>query len=219
VKPSDLRPPARPARRRPGSASRWPRHPPHRTHSHCPPRRHAPPPGQDAPAQANSPPRQLTPATAHPSLWRQRAGHCRRTAPGVVRPAALPRRGSGLGEPHRRLRRRCSARDHPRVTEDPGPPGYGHPCGRGQPHRAGEYRRAGRGARRQHGRRRLNVPVPCRRKPCRLFPPRQLATLVAHLAARARERQDAERGRSGPRRDTAWKDCRPDRGQDCRRRG
>jgi len=38
VKPSDLRPPARPARRRPGSASRWPRHPPHRTHSHSPPR-------------------------------------------------------------------------------------------------------------------------------------------------------------------------------------
>jgi hypothetical protein len=65
VKPSDLRPPARLTRRRPGSASRWPRHPPHRTHSHCPPRRHAPPPGQDAPAQANSPPRQLTPATAH----------------------------------------------------------------------------------------------------------------------------------------------------------
>ena len=30
VKPSDLCPPARPARRRPGSASRWPRHPPHR---------------------------------------------------------------------------------------------------------------------------------------------------------------------------------------------
>ena len=30
VKPSDLRPPARPARWRPGSASRWPRHPPHR---------------------------------------------------------------------------------------------------------------------------------------------------------------------------------------------
>jgi hypothetical protein len=65
VMPGDLRPPARPARRRPGSASRWPRHPPHRTHSHSPPRRHAPPPGQDAPAQANSPPRQLTPATAH----------------------------------------------------------------------------------------------------------------------------------------------------------
>jgi hypothetical protein len=43
VKPSDLRPPARPARRRPGSASRWPRHPPHRTHSHCPPRRRASP--------------------------------------------------------------------------------------------------------------------------------------------------------------------------------
>ena len=58
VKPSDLWPPARPARRRPGSASRWSRHPPHRTHSHCPPRRRAPPPGQDAPAQANSPPRQ-----------------------------------------------------------------------------------------------------------------------------------------------------------------
>jgi hypothetical protein len=64
VKPGDVRPPARPARRRPGSASRWPRHPSHRTHSRCPPRR-APPAGQDAPAQANSPPRQLTPATAH----------------------------------------------------------------------------------------------------------------------------------------------------------
>jgi HSP20 family protein len=63
------------------------------------------------------------------------------------------------------------------------------------------------------------VPVPCHRKPCRLFPPRQLATLAAHLATRAQERQDAERGRSGWRRDTAWKDCRPDRGQDCRRRG
>jgi hypothetical protein len=56
VKPSDLWPPARPARRRPGSASRWSRHPPHRTHSHCPPRRRAPPPGQDTPAQANAPP-------------------------------------------------------------------------------------------------------------------------------------------------------------------
>jgi hypothetical protein len=28
--------------------------------------------------------------------------------------------------------------------------------------------------------------------------------LAAHLATRAQERQDAERGRSGPRRDTAW---------------
>ncbi len=36
VKPSDLWPPARPARRRPGSPSRWPRHPHNRTHSHCP---------------------------------------------------------------------------------------------------------------------------------------------------------------------------------------
>ncbi len=63
VKPGNLWPPARPAAGRPGSASRWSRHPPHRTHSHCPPRRRAPPPGQDA--QANSPPRQLTPATAH----------------------------------------------------------------------------------------------------------------------------------------------------------
>ncbi len=67
VKPGDLRPPARPARRRPGAASRWPRHPPHRTHSHSPPRRRVPAPGQDAPAQANSPPRQLTPATARPA--------------------------------------------------------------------------------------------------------------------------------------------------------
>ena len=31
--------------------------------------------------------------------------------------------GVGLGEPHRRLRQRCPARDHPRVTEGPGPPG------------------------------------------------------------------------------------------------
>jgi len=31
-----------------------------------------------------------------------------------------------------------------------------------------------------------------------------VATLAAHLATRAQERQDAERGRSGPRRDTAW---------------
>ena len=58
-----------------------------------------------------------------PRLRRQRAGHCRRTAPGVVRPAARPRRGRGRGEPHRRLRRRRPARDHPRVTEGPGPPG------------------------------------------------------------------------------------------------
>jgi hypothetical protein len=59
--PSDLRPPARLARRRPGSASRWPRHPPpHRTHSHSPETTRASP-GQDAPAQANSPPRPADP--------------------------------------------------------------------------------------------------------------------------------------------------------------
>jgi hypothetical protein len=32
-----------------------------------------------------------------------------------------------------------------------------------------------------------------------------VATLAAQLATRAQERQHAERGRSGPRRDTAWK--------------
>jgi HSP20 family protein len=42
---------------------------------------------------------------------------------GAVRPAAVPGRGRGPGEPHRRLRRRCPARDHPSVTQDPGPPG------------------------------------------------------------------------------------------------
>ena len=59
--------------------------------------------------------RTLTMATAGRSLSPN--------GPGVVRPAVLPRRGSGLGEPHRWLRRRCPARDHPRITEDPGPPG------------------------------------------------------------------------------------------------
>ena len=62
-----------------------------------------------------------------PALRRQRAGHCRRAAPGVVRPAALPRRGRGLGEPHCRLRRRCPARDHPRVTARPRPAGSRSP--------------------------------------------------------------------------------------------
>ena len=67
------------------------------------------------------------PGRAHPALWRQRAGHCRRAAPGVVRPAALPRRGSGLREPHRRLRRRCPARDHPRAHRRPRPAGLRSP--------------------------------------------------------------------------------------------
>src|SRR6266568_7835446 len=44
-------------------------------------------------------------------------------APGVVYPATLPRRRRGRGEPHRPLRRRLPARDHPRVTEGPDPPG------------------------------------------------------------------------------------------------
>lgn len=34
-----------------------------------------------------------------------------------------PGEGAGPREPHRRLRRRCPARDHPRLTEGPGPPG------------------------------------------------------------------------------------------------
>ena len=37
---------------------------------------------------------------------------------------------AGLGEPHRRLRRRCPARDHSCLTEGPGPPGRDHPSGR-----------------------------------------------------------------------------------------
>ena len=64
VKPGDLRPPARPARRRPGSASRRPRHPPHRTHSHCPrddPR--LPPDRTPRPGKQPAPP--ADPATAH----------------------------------------------------------------------------------------------------------------------------------------------------------
>ncbi len=58
VMPGDLRPPARPARRRPGSASRWPRHPPHRTHSHCPPEttRASPRTGRPSPGKQPAPP-------------------------------------------------------------------------------------------------------------------------------------------------------------------
>jgi hypothetical protein len=55
MKPGDLWPPARPARRRPGSASRWPRHPHNRTHSHCP-RDDARLPPDRAPGPGNSPP-------------------------------------------------------------------------------------------------------------------------------------------------------------------
>jgi hypothetical protein len=52
----------------------------------------------------------------------------------------LPRRGGGLGEPHRRLRRRCPARDHPRLTQDSGPPGRDHPCAWREPHHLGKHR-------------------------------------------------------------------------------
>ena len=69
----------------------------------------------------------LTIQAVHPALWRQRAGHCRRAAPGGVRSAALARRGSGLAEPHRWLRRPCPARDHPRVTRRPRPAGLTSP--------------------------------------------------------------------------------------------
>ena len=57
VKPGDLRPPARPARRRPGSASRWPRHPHHRTHSHSPETTRASPrTGRPSPGKQPAPP-------------------------------------------------------------------------------------------------------------------------------------------------------------------
>jgi hypothetical protein len=68
VKPRDLWPPARPARRRPGSASRWPRHPPHRTHSRSPPRRRAPPPGR------TPQPRQTARPSADPRHCARRSG-------------------------------------------------------------------------------------------------------------------------------------------------
>ena len=52
---------------------------------------------------------------------------------GSLYPAAVPRRGRGLGEPHRQLRRRCPARDHPPLAQDPGSPDRDHPCARRQP--------------------------------------------------------------------------------------
>ena len=58
---------------------------------------------------------------------------------GVVHPPAVSGRGRGLGEPHRRLRRRCPAPDHPRLAQDPGPPGRDHPCARRQPDPLGEH--------------------------------------------------------------------------------
>ena len=36
-----------------------------------------------------------------------------------------------------------SARDHPRLAQDPGPPGPDHPCARRQPHHLREHSRAG----------------------------------------------------------------------------
>jgi len=81
----------------------------------------------------------------HPASRRQRAGHRRRAAPGVVHPPAVPRRGRGPGEPHRRLRRRCPASDHPRLAQDPGPPGRDHPCARRQPHPLGSTSEQGEG--------------------------------------------------------------------------
>jgi HSP20 family molecular chaperone IbpA len=47
--------------------------------------------------------------------------------------------GRGPGEPHRRLCRRCPSSDHPRLAQDPGPPGRDHPCARRQPHDLGEH--------------------------------------------------------------------------------
>jgi hypothetical protein len=55
----------------------------------------------------------------------------------------LPRRGRGFGEPDGRLRRRCPARGHPRVTKDPASPGRDHSFGRRQPRHPWEHRRAG----------------------------------------------------------------------------
>jgi HSP20-like domain found in ArsA len=74
-----------------------------------------------------------------PALRGQRAGHRRRAAAGVIHPAAVPRRGRDLGEPHRQLRRRCPARDHLPLAEDPGPPGPDHPCARRPPHHLREH--------------------------------------------------------------------------------
>ena len=72
------------------------------------------------------------------------------------------------------------ARDHPCLTEGPGPPGRGHPSGRRQPHRLGQHRRAGLGAGRRDGRQRLSVPVPHQRPAGRLPRP-VLAARVAPL--------------------------------------
>ena len=75
----------------------------------------------------------------HPALRRERAGYRRRAASGVVYPPAVPGRGRGLGEPHRRLCRRCPAPHRPRLAHDPGPPRRDHPCARRQPHHLGEH--------------------------------------------------------------------------------
>ena len=77
-----------------------------------------------------------------PALPRRAAGHCCRAIPRLVRPATLPRRGRGLGEPHRRLHRRRPARDHSRVIAEPAAPDRDHPCGR-WPHHLREHRRTG----------------------------------------------------------------------------
>ena len=83
------------------------------------------------------------PGRAHPRLPGEPASHCCRAIPGVVRPATLPRRGRGLREPHRRLHRRCAARDDSRVTPDPAPQSRDHPCDWHWPHHLRKHRRTG----------------------------------------------------------------------------
>ena len=78
-----------------------------------------------------------------PAYRGEPASHCCRAIPGVVRPATLPRRGRGLGEPHRRLHRRCAARDDSRVTPEPAPQSRDHPCDWRWPHHLRKHRRTG----------------------------------------------------------------------------